>query len=109
MTLAAYTPPSPPTGYVSYVNISLCDEGVRITVRPESADGGGTASMTLPVEEAERLLEAAVAALRGDLLRRRLQRGPGGVGANTPIHDDDCEAMQRPRADCTCIPKETTP
>lgn len=22
-----------------------------------------------------------------------------------PIHGDDCEAMQRPRADCTCVPR----
>lgn len=23
-----------------------------------------------------------------------------------PIHDDDCEAMRYPRADCTCVPRQ---
>ena len=68
-TLAAYTGPTPVTGYVGYVNLSLCDDGVQITVRSESVDGKGAACHTIPVENARAMLFAAIAALdeaRGD-------------------------------------------
>ena len=61
--LAAFTPATPPTGYVSYVNISRDGDEVIITVRPESADGSGAAAMRLPVGEAQTLFETARAAL----------------------------------------------
>lgn len=64
-TLAAYTGPTPATGYVGYINFSLCEGGVRVTVRPESADGAGTASHVMPAAEAEAMLVAALDALRG--------------------------------------------
>lgn len=64
ITLAAYTGPTPPTGYVGYVNLSLGEDGVCITVRPESADGSGTACHTIPVTEAVAMLEEALTALR---------------------------------------------
>lgn len=63
MTLAAYTGPTPPTGYVGYVNLSRVESGVRITVRPESADGSGTAELVIPECAAVALLAEASAAL----------------------------------------------
>lgn len=61
--LAAFTPATPTTGYVGYVNISREVDTVIITVRPESADGSGTAVLRLPVSEARTLFDAARQAL----------------------------------------------
>ena len=63
MTLAAYTGPTPPTGYVGYVNLTEVDNGVRITVRPESADGMETATLVIPKDAAVQLLSEALEAL----------------------------------------------
>ena len=51
-TLAAYTGPTPATGYVGYVNLSLIHGQVRITVRPETTDGSGPAEVTIPANAA---------------------------------------------------------
>lgn len=66
MTIAAYTGPSPAIGYVGYINISRVETGIRITVRPESADGSGTVSLILPDDEAVKLFDIARAALGGE-------------------------------------------
>lgn len=58
--LSAYTGPTPATGYVGYVNFSLTDHGVRITVRPESRDGSGTAILTIPVDAARKLFASTL-------------------------------------------------
>ncbi len=58
--LGAYTGPTPPTGYVGYVNISLSDAGVVFTVRPESELGCGTAATTVPVKDAILMLETVL-------------------------------------------------
>jgi len=62
-TLAAYTGPTPASGYVGYVNISLRDDQVVVTVRPESPDGSGTVSTSIPVKAARTFLTEALAAL----------------------------------------------
>lgn len=64
-TLAAYTGPTPDVGYVGYLNVGLGDKGVIITVRPESADGSGSARVTIPVDAAKVAFEEALAALHG--------------------------------------------
>lgn len=64
-TLAAYTGPSPETGYVGYINFSLRGGEVVVTVRPESADGSGTANISIPIEDAKAFLTEARAALEG--------------------------------------------
>ena len=66
MTLAAYTGPSPATGYVGYINIRRVEAGICITVRPESADGSGTVSLIIPEHEAVTLFDIARSALEND-------------------------------------------
>jgi len=60
MTLAAYTGPTPPTGYVGYVNLTLRDGAVVFTVRSQNADGSGTASYGVPIEGARAMLQHAL-------------------------------------------------
>lgn len=55
MTLAAYTGPTPETGYVGYINFSRVEGGVRITVRPETSDGSGTVSLIIPEKAVKEL------------------------------------------------------
>jgi hypothetical protein len=76
--LAAYTGPTPSTGYVGYVNISLAEDDVVVTVRPESKDGGGAAVTSIPVVEALPMLEHVVCQLKALAIR---QIGPASLGA----------------------------
>lgn len=61
-TLAAYTGPSPATGYVGYINFTQKGDVVVATIRPESATGGGIATLEIPLEEAVKLAQSILAA-----------------------------------------------
>jgi hypothetical protein len=69
--LGAYTGPTPPVGYVGYVNISLVGDAVAITVRPQSEDGSGTAVTSIPVVEALPMLEHVVCQLEALTARQK--------------------------------------
>lgn len=55
----AYTGPTPPTGYVGYVNIQETDAGIKFTVRSEG-ENPVTASYEIPISDAVHLLADAV-------------------------------------------------
>ena len=62
--LSAYTGPTPATGYVGYVNLTLKDDQVIFTVRPESERGEPTVCHPIPATDAIALLETALAELK---------------------------------------------
>ena len=64
-TLSAYTGQTPATGYVGYVNFTQDGDQVRITVRPESADGSGTVVLSVPATEFRRMCVDALSSLDG--------------------------------------------
>lgn len=62
----AYTGPTPATGYVGYVNLTVQEAGVRFNVRSEGEDPP-FATYTIPLAEAEKMLATALAAVRSAL------------------------------------------
>lgn len=61
---AAYTGPSPPTGYVGFINIMKTDDGVRFSVRSEG-EVPNSAQYEIPQDHAVKLLEGALLNLTG--------------------------------------------
>ena len=61
--LAAYTGPTPETGYVGYVNLSLRDGAVVFTVRSEGLHADQMGCYAVPLDEARKLLYGALLAI----------------------------------------------
>lgn len=61
--LTAYTGPNPDSGYVGYVNLSVVDgENVVFTVR-QASESGYAMSHSVPIDQARKMLVAALAEL----------------------------------------------
>ena len=62
-TIAAYTGPTPKTGYVGFINIARQDDVVVVTVRPHSVSASEPVSTSIPIADAVDLFSIVLSKL----------------------------------------------